>query len=170
MATLHHVPLPPKPQSPLVPEATPADPPSRAVAPGPSASPAPRTPGTRSLGLHAGLEVDQIGDITVVKFTRRRLLTEEQIEDLGEQLFQLVDREGRRKLVINFAGVDRMTTALLGKLILLHRKLQAVNGWLVLCQIAPHLYEIFQMFRLPNLFAVWAEGEDGSCGWARLTA
>lgn len=134
-----------------------------------TAAAAPRASAKKPVSPRPGLEVDRIGDITVLRFTRRHLLTEDQIELLGEQLFRLVDRGGHRKLVINFAGVDRMTTALLGKLILLHHKVQAVKGWLVLCQIAPHLYEIFQMFRLPRLFAVCREGDDGSAG-NRLTA
>lgn len=104
------------------------------------------------------LQVDRIGDVTVVRFTHRRLLTEGSVELLGEELFALVERGGHRKLVLNFSNVDRMTTALLGKLILLHKKLQRVNGWMVLCQIAPHLYEIFALFRLPLLFGVFEEG------------
>jgi anti-sigma B factor antagonist len=104
------------------------------------------------------LQVDRIGDVTVVRFTRRRILTEGSIELLGEQLFALVERGGHRKLVLNFSNVDRMTTALLGKLIVLHKKVQAVNGWMVLCQIAPHLYEIFALFKLPQLFGVFEEG------------
>ena len=115
-------------------------------------------PPAKRVAAERRLQVDRIGDVTVVRFTRRRLLTEGSIELLGEELFALVERGGHRKLVLNFSNVDRMTTALLGKLILLHKKLQRVNGWMVLCQIAPHLYEIFALFRLPLLFGVFEEG------------
>lgn len=127
-------------------------------------------PGKRRPLPAPALRVDEIGDVTVVKFTRRRLLTEGSIELLGEQLFALVERGGHRKLVINFSNVDRMTTALLGKLILLHKKLQAVDGWMVLCQIQPHLYEIFALFKLPQLFGVFEEGHAALLCPARQSA
>src|SRR5437870_10863044 len=74
------------------------------------------------------LEVEQIGDVTVVNFVDRKILDEPTIQVIGDQLFSLVDEEGWRKLLLNFGNVEYLSSAALGKLITLHKKLQAAGG------------------------------------------
>ena len=83
------------------------------------------------------LEVEQIGDVTVVNFIDRKILDEQNIQIIGEQLFGLVDEEGCRKLLLNFGNVEFLSSAALGKLITLNKKLQAAKGRLILCNIDP---------------------------------
>ncbi|MCS7271622.1 MAG: STAS domain-containing protein, partial [Gemmataceae bacterium] len=89
------------------------------------------------------LEVEDIGDIAVVNFVDKKILDEQNIQLIGDDLFRLVDELGRRKLLLNFGNVEFMSSAALGKLITLHRKLQAVQGKLVLCNIAKDILEVF---------------------------
>src|SRR5437868_4127970 len=81
------------------------------------------------------LEVEDIGDITVVNFVDKKILDEQNIQVIGEQLFSLVDELGRRKILLNFKNVEFLSSAALGKLITLNRKLQSTGGKLVLCEI-----------------------------------
>ena len=101
------------------------------------------------------LDIEQIGDVTLVRFVRRRILTEETIEIIAGQLFELVEREGHRKLILNFANIDRLATAMLGKLMILQKSIEAVGGRLVVCHIAPHLVEIFSLLNLPHLLGIY---------------
>ena len=52
------------------------------------------------------LEVEDIGDVTVVNFVDRKILDEQNIQVIGEQLFSLVDDSGRRKVLLNFSNVE----------------------------------------------------------------
>ena len=74
------------------------------------------------------LEVEDIGDVTVINFVDRKILDEQNIQVIGEQLFGLVDQDGRRKLLLNFGNVEYLSSAALGKLITLNKKLQAAGG------------------------------------------
>ena len=65
------------------------------------------------------LEVEDIGDVTVVSFTDRKILDEQNIQIIGEQLFSLVDEEGWRKILLNFGNVEYLSSAALGKFITL---------------------------------------------------
>ena len=67
------------------------------------------------------LEVEDIGDVTVVNFTDKKILDEQNIQVIGEQLFSLVDELGRRKILLNFGNVEFLSSAALGKLITLNR-------------------------------------------------
>ena len=103
------------------------------------------------------LEVEDIGDVTVVNFTDKKILDEQNIQVIGEQLFSLVDEVGRRKILLNFGNVEFLSSAALGKLIALHKKLQAVGGRLILCNIDPEIYEVFEITRLDKFFNIQKE-------------
>jgi len=103
------------------------------------------------------LEVEQIGDVTVVNFVDRKILDEQNIQIIGDQLFSLVDQDGLRKLLLNFGNVEYLSSAALGKLITLNKKLQGVGGRLVLCNIVPQIYEVFEITRLDKFFNIQKE-------------
>ena len=103
------------------------------------------------------LEVEHIGDVTVVNFVDRKILDEQNIQIIGEQLFSLVDEEGLRKLLLNFGNVEYLSSAALGKLITLNKKLQAVGGRLILCNIDPRIHEVFEITKLDKFFNIQKE-------------
>lgn len=100
------------------------------------------------------LEVEDIGDVTVINFVDRKILDEQNIQIIGEQLFGLVDAEGRRKLLLNFGNVEYLSSAALGKLITLNKKLQAVGGRLILANIDPQIHEVFEITKLDKFFNI----------------
>jgi len=100
------------------------------------------------------LQVEDTGDVTVVHFTDKKILDEQNIQVIGEQLFSLVDELNRRKLLLNFGNVEYLSSAALGKLITLNKKVNAVNGKLVLCNIDPQIYEVFEITKLNKLFNI----------------
>jgi len=103
------------------------------------------------------LEVEDIGDVTVINFVDRKILDEQNIQVIGEQLFGLVDQEGKRKLLLNFGNVEYLSSAALGKLITLNKKLQGVGGRLILCNIDPQIYEVFEITKLDKFFNIQKE-------------
>src|SRR5436309_12111724 len=103
------------------------------------------------------LEVEHIGDVTVVNFVDRKILDEQNIQAIGEQLFQLVDELGRRKILLNFGNVEYLSSAALGKLITLNKKLQQAGGRLILCNIDAQIYEVFEITKLNKLFSIQRE-------------
>jgi anti-sigma B factor antagonist len=102
------------------------------------------------------LELEEIGDVTVVNFVDRKILDEQNIQVIGEQLFGLVE-EGKRKILLNFNNVEYLSSAALGKLITLNKKLQAAQGRLVLCNIHPQIFEVFEITKLDKFFDIQKE-------------
>ena len=103
------------------------------------------------------LEAEEIGDVTVVSFMDRKILDEQNIQIIGEQLFSLVDEVGRRKLLLNFGNVEYLSSAALGKFITLNKKVNAAGGRLILCNIDPQIYEVFEITKLNKLFNIQKE-------------
>ena len=111
------------------------------------------------------LEVSEVGDVTVVNFRDQRIIEELGIQEMAQELFQLVETEGRKKLLLNFASVAFMSSAALGKLITLHKKVKANGGKLRFCNIRPEIYEVFAITRLDRLFDIKKDEDDGLEGF-----
>lgn len=106
------------------------------------------------------LEVNQVGDVTVIHFRDQKIIEDLGIQELGQELFSLVEVENRKKLVLNFSSVDFLSSAALGKLITLEKKLKNRGGTLKLCCIRPEIYEVFAITRLNRLFEIKPEEAD----------
>ena len=100
------------------------------------------------------LVVEDVGDIAVVSFVDKKILDEQNIQMIGDDLFRLVDELGRRKILLNFANVEFMSSAALGKLIRLHQKLAGVGGKLILCGISKGIMEIFELTKLDKMLTI----------------
>src|SRR6266536_2152786 len=98
------------------------------------------------------LKVEDIGDVAVVNFTDKKILDEQNIQVIGEQLFSLVDELGRRKILLNFGNVEYLSSAALGKFITLNKKVKGAGGKLILCNIDANIYEVFEITKLNKLF------------------
>jgi anti-anti-sigma regulatory factor len=105
------------------------------------------------------LQVEPLGGVTLVTFTVADIIDLDMIRELGEQLYSLADDQGRR-VILNFRQVNRLSTALLGKVIMFHKKLKELSGRLVLCCISPHLREAIELLRLPQLLSVYGEERE----------
>lgn len=100
------------------------------------------------------LNVTEVGDVTVVTFAWRKILDEQVIRDLREQLHYLVEHEGRRKILLNFRGVELMSSAMFGSLLTLHRLLQRFEGRVVFCELDPTIQEVFEITRLARVLTI----------------
>lgn len=106
------------------------------------------------------LEVSEVGDVTVVRFVDRKILDESNIQEMGSELFQLVEDEKRDKLLLNFSNVDFLSSGALGKLITLDKKVKAHSGTLKLSNIRPEIYEVFAITKLNKLFDIKEDEAD----------
>lgn len=106
------------------------------------------------MAAHSRLEVSEVGEITVVRFTDRKILDATAIEELGGELFSLVETDNRKNLLLNFTGVEFLSSAALNKLIILDKKVKTHGGRLKMCNLRPEIAEIFSITRLDKLFDI----------------
>ena len=109
------------------------------------------------MATHKRIDVSKIGDVTVVKFVDRKILDETGIQELGAELFSLVELDNRRSILLNFDNVDFLSSAALGKLITLDRKVKSAQGRLKMSNIRPEILEVFQITKLNKVFDIRGE-------------
>ena len=93
-------------------------------------------------------------DLLIVTFTISYLDDEENIEQLGHELFALVEQFGCRKLIVSLADVEFVTSSVLGKLITLHRKLHRNQGKLAICGLREGVASVMRTSKLMDYFTV----------------
>lgn len=106
------------------------------------------------------IEVNEVGDVTVVRFRDRKLIEDIRIQELGQELFGLVDGENRDKLLLNFSQVEFLSSSALGKLITLDKKMKAGDGSMKLSNIRPEIFEVFNITKLDRLFDIRDDEAD----------
>lgn len=105
-----------------------------------------------------------IGDVAVVNFLTSQVLDELNVQQLGQELNDLVDKEGKTKLVINFSKIKFLSSAVLGKLISLNKKLSAQKGRLAFCHINSDIMQVFKITRLDKLIPIYDDEDEAVKG------
>ena len=106
------------------------------------------------------LDVNEVGDVTVVRFRDHKIIEDINIQELGQEMFRLVETDGRHRLLLDFASVDFLSSAALGKLITLDKKMKAHGGILKLSNIRAEIYEVFAITKLNRLFDIRKDEAD----------
>lgn len=112
------------------------------------------TPSSPAGNKHRQIQVTVVDGITVVSFVQSKILSEPDVQTLGEELFGLVDRDGCKSLVLDFQNVQFCSSAVIGKLVILDRKVKSKKGKLRLCRMAPGIREVFQIIRLDQVLEI----------------
>jgi len=124
-------------------------------------------PGVTFMAVHRRLEVSEVGTVTVVRFVDRKILDAANIQELGEELFSLVEQDNRKQLLLNFSNVEFMSSAALNKLIVLNKKVQGVGGKLRLSNLRPEILDVFVITRLNTVFDIKPDEADALAAFAK---
>jgi len=92
------------------------------------------------------------GGISIVRFVDKKIVDSGSIEQLGEEMNSLVTVDKRNLILLNFDGVEFMSSAALNKLISLNTKVKAAAGRLKLCGLRAEIKEVFTITRLDRVF------------------
>ena len=92
--------------------------------------------------------------VAVVSLTKPRLSEEANLEQLDQEFNVLADTYHLRRIVVDLAMVVYLTSAAVGKLIALHRRLARNQGQLVLCSLQPEVSSVLAASHLLDYFKV----------------
>jgi anti-sigma B factor antagonist len=106
------------------------------------------------MAVHRRIEITEVREVTVVRFVDRKILDAVNIQELGDELFALVEQDHRKRLVLNFSRVEFLSSSALNKLIVLDKKIKMHGGGLRLCCLRPEIKEVFSITRLDQLFDI----------------
>ena len=99
-------------------------------------------------------------EAAIVTFTDERILEESDIQALQDSIMSLIEQIERVNLILDFCNVKFLSSAVLGLLIRISKKLYSDDGQLRLCNIDPKIHEIFKITRLDKVFDIHPDVES----------
>ncbi len=103
------------------------------------------------------LVIQQIKDVTIATFHSARILDAAHVDAIGNELYHLVEKKDRRKLILDFTDVKFLSSAMLGVMLNVHNKIGKIKGQVILCGLRPELYKVFKISKLEKLFPSYAD-------------
>ncbi len=98
------------------------------------------------------LLIHPIRDVTVVTVNDSSVLDTLQVQQVGDELYNLVDNKAVRKMVLDFGKVQFLSSSALGVLITLRKKAEAIKARIIICGMRPELMKVFKITRLDKMF------------------
>jgi anti-sigma B factor antagonist len=103
------------------------------------------------------ITVDTKGEHTIVRFRDADILDQINIHEMGKELYAVVENSPGLKLVVDFEGVQYLSSSALGKLITLKRKVGESSGTMKMCRIKPEIMEVFRITQLDKIFDIFPD-------------
>ncbi|MBN2138707.1 MAG: STAS domain-containing protein [Sedimentisphaerales bacterium] len=106
------------------------------------------------------VSVDYIEGAAVVRFVDEKILEEMDILALQNTIMSVIDQEDGVNLILDFGNVRFLSSAVLGLLIRVSKRVYEKDGQLKLCSINPKIYEVFKITRLTKTFDIYTDLES----------
>jgi len=108
------------------------------------------------------ISVEYAKNATIISFTDEKILEEQDIKALQESIMSVIDQTKRINLILDFGNVRFLSSAVLGLLIRISKRIYEHDGHLKLCNINPKIYEIFKITRLTKTFDIYKDVESAA--------
>ena len=104
--------------------------------------------------------IQKVIDVTMVEFQSPRLVDANSLDKIADELYELVDKKDRKKLILDFGNVRFMSSSALGMLLNLNTKAAAIKGTLVLCGLRKDLMKVFEITKLTKILRFCADEKE----------
>jgi len=108
------------------------------------------------------ISVEYMENATVATFTEEKILEDKDIQALQESIMSVIAQAEPINLILDFCNVRFLSSAVLGLLIRVSKKVYEHDGQLKLCNINPKIYEIFKITRLTKIFDIYQDLESAT--------
>ena len=114
--------------------------------------------------IKPGISVEYSENATIMRFTDEKILEDHDIKTLSESIMSVIEQAERINLILDFSNVRFLSSAVLGLLIRVSKRIYEREGQLGLCNIHPKIYEIFKITRLTKTFDIYNSIESATEG------
>ena len=110
--------------------------------------------------IRPSISIQYIEQATVLTLSDRQILEEKNIRTLQQSVVSVVDECEGIHLVLDFCNVEFLSSAVLGLLIRVSKRVHECDGKIRLCNINPKIYEVFRITQLTKVFDIQKDIED----------
>lgn len=101
------------------------------------------------------LKVRDVQDVVVAEFIQSSILDETAIDRVGKEFEQLIlEAATAKKLLLNFRAIEYMSSAMIGKLILLNKNCKNAKIKFKVCNVTGNILEVFQIMKIGKVIDI----------------
>ncbi len=104
-----------------------------------------------------GISVQYGENATIVTFLNEKILEEKDIKTLQDSVMSVIEQSDQINMILDFGNVKFLSSAVLGLLLRISKKIYERDSQLRLCNINPKIYEIFKITRLNKIFEIYSD-------------
>ena len=108
------------------------------------------------------ISVEYAKNAIIITFTDEKILEDSDIQALRVSVMSVIEQAGRMNLILDFRNVQFLSSAVLGLLIRVSKRVYECDGQLRLCNISPKIREIFKITRLNKIFDIHKDIESAA--------
>ncbi len=104
------------------------------------------------------LRVRDVENVVVAEFIQSSILDETAIDRVGKEFEQLVlEASTAKKLLLDFRAIEYMSSAMIGKLILLNRNCKNAKIRFKVCNVTGNIAEVFQIMKIGKVIEIYKD-------------
>lgn len=111
------------------------------------------------------LIVQNLQGVTVVSFGASTMLDSAVIEQVGQELYALVDEKAAKRIVLDFDRVRFLASQAVSVLLTLKKKSDAIGAELAICSMRDELRRVFKIMNLEKLFRFYPTEKEALAAW-----
>jgi anti-anti-sigma factor len=97
----------------------------------------------------------QEGPVTFIQFVNESLMNTQEIERIGQSLYNKVEQDLHHQMVLDFVRVRYLSSSAIGMLVNLKKKISKVaGGKLILVGVGPELLQLLKIANLHKVFTI----------------
>ena len=114
--------------------------------------------------IRPNIGVEYTEHALIVVINKEKLLDGGDIRLLEKSILNLIDQGGKINLILDFRNVKFLSSAVLGLLIRIKKRIYDKQGQLRLCNINPRNYEVFEITGLISIFDIYPDLASATAG------
>jgi anti-sigma B factor antagonist len=101
------------------------------------------------------ISVEYSKNATIITFEEEKILEDANIKAIETSIMSVVEQSSGINMILDFRNVQFLSSAVLGLLIKISKKIYEKKGQLRLCNIDSKIYEVFKITRLTKIFEIY---------------
>ena len=105
-------------------------------------------------------------EIHIILFKDKKILDDAVLDEIKSEINRVLGNAAGPDVLLDFSNVEFMSSAMLGLLGQLHRKISGGKGRLKMCGIRPEIFQVFKLTNLDKLFKIYKDAPAGLTAFA----
>ena len=102
----------------------------------------------------ARIALEDEDGVTAVRFFDRHIMDDRIVREVGDQIMAALPPSGPVRVILDFGNVSMISSAMIGRLVVLQRRADATGGLLRLCEVGTGVRDVLRTTNLDRIIKI----------------